>query len=197
MNETTAKTITVKEAVPKTNANGSYAIVTDQDAVKYYCFPPKNSTPAQRQAFLQALATGNQAIIHWYQSGNFKHVASVEPLKSAPVVTPAPVVVTPPTPPAPVPNAPQAIQGAVVAKPIQVATPASEPHYNGKTSAEWDEKERRERGSIEAQAAYKGLIELIIYDKLEGAAALAVIAWGLDKMGIKVAAIVPPKKAKA
>ena len=169
MNETTAKTITVKEAVPKTNANGSYAIVTDQDAVKYYCFPPKNSTPAQRQAFLQALATGNQAIIHWYQSGNFKNVASVEPLKSAPVV------VTPPAPPAPLPNAPQAIQGAVVAKPIQSDREAS----------------------IEAQVAFKGLVELIIYDKLEGAAALAVIAWGLDKMGIKVAAIVPPKKAKA
>ena len=161
MNETTAKTITVKEAVPKTNANGSYAIVTDQDAVKYYCFPPKNSTPAQRQAFLQALANGNQAIIHWYQSGNFKHVASVEPLKSAPVVTPAPVVVTPPTPPAPVPNAPQANSTPVAVKPIQSDREAS----------------------IEAQVAFKGLVELEVAGKLDAKSKLAMIAWAMDKLG--------------
>ena len=177
MNETTAKTITVKEALPKTSTSGgAYAIVTDQDNLKFYAYPPKGATPEQQQAFFRALAIGNQAIIHYVvNEKGFKNIRSVEPLKAQPVLTPAPVVVTPPTPPAPVPNAPQATQGAVVAKGVQSDREAS----------------------IEAQVAFKGLIELIIYDKLEGAAALAVIAWGLDKMGITEKAVVPAKKAKA
>ena len=82
---------------------------------------------------------------------------------------------------------PQPVQSA--SKPvIPVAAPIpqvkEEPRYSGLTTAEWKEKDKIERSSIEAQCAFKGLVELDVAGKLDLMTHVAITQWAAGKLGI-------------
>ncbi len=65
----------------------------------------------------------------------------------------------------------------------------------GMTPADWAEKDRLERFSIESQVAFKGVVELFTHDKIGGILAEAALDWALDRLTSKPAQ--PPAKKPA
>ena len=100
------------------------------------------------------LQPGCQANIGWEQSGTYKHIKNLQ--GNPAVVTPS--VATPP---------------AVAPEPLQAkTTPVAVPAVANSREA-----------SIEAQVAFKGLVELEVAGKMDAKSKLAMIAWAMDKLG--------------
>lgn len=75
-----------------------------------------------------------------------------------------------------------------------------QPVPNGEmTNDMWAEKQRIERESIEAQVAYKGIVELLNTGvlKLDGLVGKWALAWGMGKLGANVEDIAILAKAEA
>lgn len=107
------------------------------------------------------LQQGMTALVGWEAAGNYKNIKQI--------LLPEPGTAA--TPPTPSPETLQAKSVPVNPKPNQSITP------------------QNREASIEAQVAFKGLVELDAAGKLEPSMHILIVAWAMDKMGI-----VPVKK---